>query len=358
MHKNNFDFLRLIFAIFVIITHSYPLSGNTEEDILFQFTNGQTSLSYIGMRGFFIISGFLIFQSLLRSRDLTDYYWKRALRLFPALFVVLFLTVLLGVIVYQGNPIDYFTSKSIRTYIPNNLSLNNLQYQISGIFDSNPYKSAINGSLWTIPFEFTLFILVSCFFFIRFKCKYIRLILIGLIIVLYVFNLTITDYMSAINYKVLNAKYMSNLGLCFLMGSFMANIDFKSDKFKYFLFISGIVLLFSSLIFSIFNITQYLFLSMIVIPFGLLSVKYINSIGKTIGDMSYGIYIFAFPVQQTLMFYFNLNYKILMFFSLILTILLSYLSLDIVEKLSLELKKYKPNSLIVSMLIKERMHAK
>lgn len=358
MHKNNFDFLRLIFAVFVIITHSYPLSGIAEEDILFQITNGQTSLSYIGVRGFFIISGFLIFQSLLRSRNLTDYFWKRALRLFPALFVVLFLTVLLGVFVYQGNPIDYFTSKSIRTYIPNNLSLYNLQYQINGIFDSNPYKSAINGSLWTIPYEFTLYILVSCFFFIRFKVNYIKLILIGLIIILYFFNLAITDYLSEINYKVLNAKYMSNLGLYFLMGSLMANIDFKSDKFKYFLFISGIVLLVCSLFFNFYNFTQYLFLSMIVIPFGLLSVKYINNIGKTIGDMSYGIYIFAFPVQQTLMYFFKFDYKELMFCSLIITLLLSYFSWHLIEKRALEFKKYTPYNLIVSFLKKEKQHAK
>ena len=61
MHKNNFDFLRLVFAVFVIITHSYSISGIKEIDILSQLTNGQTALSYVGVRGFFIISGYLIF---------------------------------------------------------------------------------------------------------------------------------------------------------------------------------------------------------------------------------------------------------------------------------------------------------
>ena len=57
---NNFDFLRLIFASFVIITHSYPLSGIKECDLMCQISNGQISFSYIGVRGFFVISGYLI----------------------------------------------------------------------------------------------------------------------------------------------------------------------------------------------------------------------------------------------------------------------------------------------------------
>jgi peptidoglycan/LPS O-acetylase OafA/YrhL len=358
MHKNNFDFLRLIFAVFVIITHSYPLSGIIEEDILFQITHGQTSLSYIGVRGFFVISGFLIFQSLLRSKSLTDYYWKRVLRLFPALFIVLLLTVLLGVFVYQGSPLDYFASKSVRTYIPNNLTLYSLQYHISGVFETNPYKSAINGSLWTIPYEFTLYILVSFFFFFKSKGNFIRLILIVLIIVLYILNLMITDYLSELNYKVLNAKYMSNLGLYFLIGSFMANINFKSDKLKYVLFFAAIILFILSLAFNVFNKFEFIILSVIVIPFGLLSVKYINNIVKKIGDMSYGIYIFAFPVQQTLMYYFKFDYKELMFCSLIITLLLSYFSWHLIEKRALEFKKYTPYNLIVSFLKKEKPHAK
>ncbi|MBP6639782.1 MAG: acyltransferase, partial [Bacteroidia bacterium] len=64
MHKNNFDFLRLIFAIFVIITHLKPLSLRQEGDWLMSLTDDQLCFSYLGVRGFFIISGFLIFQSL------------------------------------------------------------------------------------------------------------------------------------------------------------------------------------------------------------------------------------------------------------------------------------------------------
>ena len=80
-NNNNFDFLRLLFATFVIITHSYPLTGAPEIDWLNQLTEKQLTFSYIGVRGFFIISGYLIFESLIRSETLASYAKKRHLSL-------------------------------------------------------------------------------------------------------------------------------------------------------------------------------------------------------------------------------------------------------------------------------------
>tara|TARA_R110002012_G_scaffold78937_1_gene201068 strand:+ start:56097 stop:56297 length:201 start_codon:yes stop_codon:yes gene_type:complete len=64
MHRdNNFDFLRFLFAIFVVITHFYALSGASEtEELLHRLTGGQMVLSSLGLSGFFIISGFFYFQ--------------------------------------------------------------------------------------------------------------------------------------------------------------------------------------------------------------------------------------------------------------------------------------------------------
>lgn len=57
--ENNFDFLRLVFATFVIITHSNVIVGLGDNDWLKQITSTQVNFSYIGLRGFFIISGYL-----------------------------------------------------------------------------------------------------------------------------------------------------------------------------------------------------------------------------------------------------------------------------------------------------------
>src|SRR5579883_434314 len=90
MQKNNFDFLRLVFALFVLITHSYAISGFNENlDPLRQLTNNQISFSTLGVKGFFVISGFLVFKSLQRSKNWFDYIIKRILRIFPALIAVL-----------------------------------------------------------------------------------------------------------------------------------------------------------------------------------------------------------------------------------------------------------------------------
>ena len=90
---NNFDVLRIVFAWFVVVSHSYFLNGSSISDPLGWATNNYLIFSYIGVKGFFVISGYLIFQSLIRSRSLMEYLTKRALRIFPALVVAVCLTL-------------------------------------------------------------------------------------------------------------------------------------------------------------------------------------------------------------------------------------------------------------------------
>ena len=79
---NNFDLLRILFAWFVIVSHSYVLNGVGESDPLGQLTSNYFILSFIGVKGFFVISGYLILQSLTRSKTVLDYVAKRMLRIF------------------------------------------------------------------------------------------------------------------------------------------------------------------------------------------------------------------------------------------------------------------------------------
>ena len=93
---NNFDLIRIIFAWFVIVSHSYVLNGVGESDPLGQLTSNYLILSFIGVKGFFVISGYLILQSLTRSKNVIDYLVKRILRIFPGLIVVLIISLLIG----------------------------------------------------------------------------------------------------------------------------------------------------------------------------------------------------------------------------------------------------------------------
>jgi peptidoglycan/LPS O-acetylase OafA/YrhL len=335
--KNNFDFLRLLFATFVVITHSYVLSGSEENDLMFELTNGQASFSYIGVRGFFVISGFLIFQSLSRSPTLLQYYKKRFLRVFPALFVVLVLTIVFGVVVYEHELVGYIENRSVWTYVPNNLVLFRPQHSINGIFENNPYRSAINGSLWTIPYEVALYIFISALFFLKAGKKKVGLVIcVGLLAVGRFF---FYEELSPYGFSVIWSRYILDVGLYFFAGAFLASVAFdKWANLTGVLIISSGLLILSFLI-DVFDKGQYLFLPLAIISFGSLSTKYINNLKETTGDISYGIYLYNFPIQQTLVFYFSPHYLHLMFYSMLLSSMAGYFSWHCIEKKSLQLKR-------------------
>jgi peptidoglycan/LPS O-acetylase OafA/YrhL len=332
---NNFDFLRFLFAIFVVISHSYPLSGIDESSQwIYQITNGQTVLARIGLYGFFIISGFFIFKSLERSKSLLDYYKKRFLRLFPALFFVLLITLILAPLVYQGT-IPFYKNQEVYTYLPNNLSLYNFQAVIEGIFDNNPYHS-INGSLWTIRYEFSLYIGLSLLYFFRKDSRIAKVLLVVcLAILLIIINFFMgrfagSSVLGMIGYEILD------LGTFFVFGSVMAALGFEKLKHRW-LFLISILVLVLSIHYNFFNAVKHVVLPVIVLIIGFAPLPFFSAFGK-IGDMSYGIYIYSFPVQQTLIYYYNLNLDQLMFWSLVISITLGYLSWHLIEKKALSFK--------------------
>ena len=212
MHKdNNFDFLRFLFAVFVVISHAYALSGVNESSEWFhQISNGQIVLSQLGLSGFFIISGYFIFQSLQRSKSFFSYYKKRFLRLFPALFFVLLLTLILAPFVYKSE-IPFFQNKEVYSYLPYNLLLYFFQSGIKGIFDTNAYH-AINGSLWTIRYEFSLYVAIGLLYFFRNDFKGVRILIAAVFAILIItYNFFIERFAGSSilgmqGYHILNLK--------------------------------------------------------------------------------------------------------------------------------------------------------
>jgi len=335
--NNNFDFLRFLFALFVVISHAYALSGTTEEHSGVNWlSNGQLSFSQIGLNGFFIISGYFIFQSLERSKSLSDYYIKRFLRLFPALLVVLFMSLILTAFVYMGK-VSFLKNIEVYTYIPYNLSLYGFQSSIKGVFDANAYHS-INGSLWTIRYEFSLYIALSLLFFIR-NLKIIVSYLLSL--TFFGFYISYNFYLSKFggsNFMNLLGLHVLNLGTFFIAGSVLAS--FKLEKIKnkkIFLLLNSIVFL-SSLYFNCYDLLKHIVLPFLVLLLGFLPVRGIKGFGK-LGDASYGIYIYSFPIQQTLIWFFKVDASILMIYSILLSIVFGYLSWHLIEKRALRLKK-------------------
>lgn len=338
--KNNFDFLRLIFALFVVIAHSYPLSGNDiSNQWIYKLTNGQIELSNIGLNGFFILSGYLIYQSSVRSSSFYNYFWKRIIRIFPALVVVLVLTLLLAPIVYE-NSVSYFKNRDVYTYFFRNISLYQMQYSISGVFENNPFPLIINGSLWTIVYEFSLYIFLSLFLLIS-SNQIKKIIILSSFLIMYFGYLFYIDELSKIKIFDIEFLHFFNLGTFFVGGAALAAFKFETilnnKKIKYLALLLFFVVIVITVKLEIYNNFKHLFLTLFVLLFGLMSFWPINNLHK-IGDYSYGIYIYSFPIQQTLMYYFKFSTGKLICFSTLISLLFGALSWFFVEKKILVLK--------------------
>ena len=160
--RNNFDALRMVAAAAVLVSHAFPLAhGYSTPQPLSGVSRGQTELGSISVLIFFVISGYLITQSFDRVPVASRFLVARALRIFPALFVVLLLSVaVLGPAVTTLPPREYFGHPATAWYLPNNLSLFRMQYSLPGVFEQNPYRASVNGSLWTLQYEFAMYLVV------------------------------------------------------------------------------------------------------------------------------------------------------------------------------------------------------
>lgn len=344
--NNNFDFLRFLFALLVVVSHSYPLSRSKESSQwIYQITNGQIVWAQIGLSGFFIVSGYFIFQSLQRSKNLIDYFKKRFLRLFPALLVVLVLSIILAPLVYEG-AVPYWGNKEVYTYLPNNISLYNFQSGIKGIFDKN-YYHAINGSLWTIRYEFSMYIALSLLFFFRKNKVLVQVLLSIMFVVFYLSYNFFLDRIGGSKIFGMQGLHILNLGTFFVCGSFLASLQLEQIKNKGFIILGFILIGVASIYFNYYDSVKHFILPVIILVFGFIPLPFFSTFGK-IGDMSYGIYIYSFPIQQTLMYFFKWNTYELMIDSVILSIGFGFLSWHLIEKTAL---KYKKNTFFKTQLL-------
>jgi len=152
---NNFNVLRLLAALAVIYGHAFPIVGSGGQDLYLALV-GNKFIGGVAVDVFFVISGFLIAASLERSSP-ARYAWSRALRIFPALIVALLLSVfVLGPVLTTSEA--YWTDAQTWRYLYNNALMVRTEYFLPGVFDGHPDR-AINGSLWSLPVEFRLYVL-------------------------------------------------------------------------------------------------------------------------------------------------------------------------------------------------------
>ena len=328
--NNNFDCVRLIFATFVVISHSYVLTGASEGDFLYRATSGQTMFSHVGVAGFFVVSGYLVFESLCRSTSVVDYLRKRVRRIVPALLVMLLITLMVLPVVYDSS-IPYTKNVEVWTYLPRNLLLAT-QYHITGVFENNPYPRVINGSLWTIRYEVAMYLLLALLFAVRRK----RLVIVVFSISVWAFCIVAllclgTDVLQ-IN-AVFRVKNLLQLGACFWGGVACVSLGISTVR-RFLPLVLTVVAIIAvlAIVYGFLDKVFYIIMPFAVLSFSLYPLPYIRSLGNKIGDLSYGLYIYAFTVQQMIVFFCRPTSLTLIFATLAITVPLAYASWHLIEK--------------------------
>lgn len=337
--RNNFDLIRLLAALQVVYGHS--LAHLKIENTLFHFSY----LKYFpGVPIFFTVSGFLIFWAYDRNPILKKYMINRSLRLYPALYICLALTIFMLLISSSGKFINH---KEFYAWILTQISF--FQFYTPDILRFWGVGTP-NGSLWTIAVEVQFYILVPLLFLL-FKLIKREILLLSLIIISIFLNFIFSTIPENIFQKltfVSIAPYLFN----FLIGSLFYIYWDKLRKvienkfffwfFSYILYVTilGEVLGYSLLAYQMDNILQVFsvfFLAFVILSFAF-SFKNLSENLLNNNDISYGIYIYHMLVVNTLVemnFINEIKYLILVF---IVTIILAYASWKIIEKPALGLK--------------------
>ena len=158
--RNNFDGLRLVLALLVVVDHGTVMRTGDHH------TWGRSAIGDFAVDGFFVLSGLLIARSYLKLDSFPRFTWHRMLRILPGFWVCLVLTALVVAplaALLTGRPVaSAFTEEPTAwRYVLGNAGLLITQYDIAGLLPDNPTPLVFNGSLWTLSLEALCYALVG-----------------------------------------------------------------------------------------------------------------------------------------------------------------------------------------------------
>jgi peptidoglycan/LPS O-acetylase OafA/YrhL len=336
---NNFNLIRIFAALAVLLSHSFPLSGTAIVE---------PCITIMGMRAgtiavdvFFVTSGFLVTGSLLK-RNTIEFLWARALRIYPALLVMVVFTVFgLGLFFTTDTTSSYLANHKTYVYLfKNSILVTGVTYDLPGVFGDNPLRNAVNGSLWSMPFEIAMYaILTSLWLFLgmtsRERVKVLKITLMLCLIFSGIAHIAAHFYFPA------NSDFAQNFIRLFFM--FISGAAFYTMRNN--ITLSGSVFLFliACLSLALMEKNAFFVIYSIAIPYMTLYLAYAPSryIQKysNAGDYSYGVYIYAFPVQQSIAALLpHVSVWLMMILSSGITLAFAALSWHFLEKYALRLK--------------------
>jgi peptidoglycan/LPS O-acetylase OafA/YrhL len=296
---NSFGFMRLILASTVVFQHSLALTAH-ESKTHFGFLR-EADLGTVGVVGFFAVSGFLLMGSSNRLSS-KDFLRHRIFRLLPglwfSLFIVSFVIVPFAAF-FSTNPVSFkfFQSNgSAIDFAISNSLLIVLQDSIGTVFSENPYPSAVNGALWTLAPEFIcymglLLVAVSTKRRTRFQLPLLSFALAAGSLLWLIVEVSTSRAVKDIVSPALI------LGIAFTTGAIIAQLFERYPRRPK--MIPTLVALVIWITVGAGGPVSVIILSFLVVSLGLaISNSTLINIGRKT-DLSYGVYLFHFPVIQT-----------------------------------------------------------
>jgi len=269
----NFDVMRLVAALLVVVSHTFPLAGQAPLRIM-----GVEDFGALGVSIFFVISGYLVSASY--ERDPKSYLLKRILRIEPGLIASLVVTVLLLAFVTTAPAAEYWPGAAL--YVLRNALLYPATYALPGVFQEVPLSGVVNGVLWTLRLEFTFYLVLLL---IRARLSLVLALLAACVAVYATMTVTHPHWAEE---KLTRMAYLgARNGMLFFAGAAL-----QLSRRKIPLWLGGV------------SAVAFPFVGPLALPTAVLGLA---RPGKLPADLSYGVYIYAFPLQQVLAAYGQLN---------------------------------------------------
>jgi peptidoglycan/LPS O-acetylase OafA/YrhL len=324
-----FDYLRIGLSIAVLGWHSIGVSTGSPELDAELWSGPFRFLPAAIIPAFFALSGFLVTGSLGRTR-LHQFVTLRFIRLIPALAVEIALSALLVGLVFTKLPVSqYLASSSFYAYFLN--IIGDIHFYLPGVFEDNPFPRMVNGQLWTIPYELECYlalILLAVSTATRRRFAFVAIVA--------VLSLALTGW-------VLHGHSISPftrvpgrvLVLCFLAA---VSLYLCRDVIPY----SGLLGAISAVAAAVFlQIPDASYLAAFPVAYLTVWLGLMRPPAIPFGDLSYGVYLFHWPIQQSLMHMVPgmHSWWLLMLVSLPLTAICAWLSWNLIEKPILIRKK-------------------
>lgn len=340
MRSTNLQMMRFIAAVLVIFSHSFALTqGDSSNEWLYKATNGQLDIGAISVALFFLCAGYLSLKSLEKRDSFKEYLKNRCVRIMPPMMGVVSCCVILGAFVTDLSLKEYFTSKTTYLYLLNGFFI--LQHELPGVFSGAVYCPTVNGSLWTMPMEF----LCNMVCYPAKKMKLLDEKVLAWTIIPMVPIAALAMYVGRVIPMVLSALrpcILFYIGMLYYV--YRDKIQLKK-KFAIVAFVLFMVLAWIGLI----NIGMFLCFPYIMITCWFSGRQFFEKV-SVLGQFSYGMYLWGFPIQQLVceMFNWDMPFYLNFLISLPLDITLGVLTYYLIEKPISERMRNKRKQPIIS----------